>query len=275
MQKIYIYSFINKINGHRYIGKTNNIERRKREHLSLAYNIKNIETSNDCTWYKKIRQYGWNNFDFEILEIANEDNWAEREQYWIKYYNTYLGVGYNETPGGDDGSHLEQLTKEESEEVKNLLLNSKLTQRQIAEKYNISEAVISNINQGQRYIDSNLQYPLRKNYKKGLQDYGELIQLLKTTDMTFKAIAIKLGMSESSVKKINYGKMWFDPQVDYPIRKHTSYDYKTNKIIELLTTTNLTNTEIAQQVGCSPDTVSRINNGRSHKQKNIAYPLRK
>lgn len=47
--KIYIYSFINKINGHRYIGKTNNVERRKREHKSLAYNDKIINTEDDCT----------------------------------------------------------------------------------------------------------------------------------------------------------------------------------------------------------------------------------
>jgi predicted GIY-YIG superfamily endonuclease len=38
LMKIYIYSYINKTNGHRYIGKTNNIERRKREHKSMAYN---------------------------------------------------------------------------------------------------------------------------------------------------------------------------------------------------------------------------------------------
>ena len=48
MSKIYIYSFINKINGHRYIGKTNNVERRKREHYSLAFNPKNIDTHGDC-----------------------------------------------------------------------------------------------------------------------------------------------------------------------------------------------------------------------------------
>lgn len=47
--KIYIYSFINKLNGHRYVGKTNNVERRKREHKSNAYNLKIIGTDKDCT----------------------------------------------------------------------------------------------------------------------------------------------------------------------------------------------------------------------------------
>lgn len=35
---IYIYKYTNKVTGNSYIGKTNNIERRKREHKSNAYN---------------------------------------------------------------------------------------------------------------------------------------------------------------------------------------------------------------------------------------------
>lgn len=35
----YIYCYTNKINGHQYVGQTNNVERRKREHRSCANNI--------------------------------------------------------------------------------------------------------------------------------------------------------------------------------------------------------------------------------------------
>ena len=70
--KIYIYSYINKINGHRYIGKTNNIERRQREHKSQAYNPNSQYYT--ALWPSKIRQYGYENFDFEILDIATEEN---------------------------------------------------------------------------------------------------------------------------------------------------------------------------------------------------------
>lgn len=76
---IYIYSYINKINGHRYIGKTNNIERRKREHKSQAYNPDSKYYN--ALWPSKIRQYGYDNFDFEILEITDDQHWIEREQY--------------------------------------------------------------------------------------------------------------------------------------------------------------------------------------------------
>lgn len=34
----YIYCYTNKINNHKYIGQTNNFERRKREHASCSFN---------------------------------------------------------------------------------------------------------------------------------------------------------------------------------------------------------------------------------------------
>lgn len=273
--KIYIYSFINKFNGHRYIGKTNNIARRKREHKSIANNQKIIGTIKDCTWYKKIRQYGWENFNFEILEVTTTEKWRERERYWIKYYNTFHGVGYNETPGGDDYEHLFLLTEEEAVSVRELLQNSNMTQVEIAEEYGVSETLISNINQGQKYIDENLKYPLRKNYKTGLEEYGELITLLRTTTKTFKQIAKELRISESSVKKINYGKMQFDPNMDYPIRKENCFTKDIENLIKDIIDNSLTLVEISQKYHKSISTIHRINKGETHFNPKYSYPLRK
>ena len=36
----YIYCYINKINNHKYVGQTNDYERRIREHRSCAFNKK-------------------------------------------------------------------------------------------------------------------------------------------------------------------------------------------------------------------------------------------
>lgn len=218
--KIYIYSFINKINGHRYIGKTNNPERRLREHRSMAFNPKIIETR-DTLWYQKIREYGWDNFDFEILEVTTSEHWIEREIFWIDYYNTYRGAGYNTSPGGDlcrdDQCILDEI---EVDAIYDELLNTKTSQKDIAIEFNISQALVSNINHGLRYLRDGYQYPLRKNYKTGLEEYSELIFLLRETKLPFREIAEKLGMAESSVKKINYGKMQFDPNIKYPIRPY-------------------------------------------------------
>ena len=275
MQKIYIYSFINKKNGHRYIGKTNDVDRRKREHKSLAFNTKIIGTNHDCIWYKKIREYGWDNFDFEILEVTDELHWIEREKYWIKYYNTFQGPGYNETCGGDDGSHLNKLSDEQAKYIRDLLLNTNISQNDIAIDYNISPALVSNINQGTKYIDENLKYPLRKNYKTGLEEYSELITLLRTTNKSFQEIANELNMCVSSVKKINYGKMHYDKNFDYPIRKFKSFEVGVDLIIDLLINSDLSISEIARQSGKSIRTVNRINHGETHYKDYLTYPLRK
>ena len=85
-----------------YIGLTNNIARRFQEHLSASKNPNNRDYNE--TIHKAIRKYGIENFDFIILEdnIDSIEKLKEREQYWIKFYNTYENrEHYNETPGGD------------------------------------------------------------------------------------------------------------------------------------------------------------------------------
>ena len=184
-----------------------------------------------------------------------------------------MGVGYNETCGGDDHPNLYILSPEEALAIRELLLYSTITQEEIANRYNISATLVSNINQGQKYIDETLIYPLRKNYKT-LQDYGELITLLRTTTKTFKEIATMLHMAESSVKKINYGTMHFDPNLSYPIRKINSFDQPVAEIIDLLQNSTLSIREIADKVGKSDTTIRRINKGQTHYDPNRTYPIR-
>ena len=92
---------INKINGHKYIGMSNNIERRINEHKNKSFSSNKKDDLNKVL-YKAIRKYGWDNFDWVILEECPNDKLKEREIYWIDHYNTYKDRNhYNETPGGD------------------------------------------------------------------------------------------------------------------------------------------------------------------------------
>lgn len=269
--KIYIYSYINKLNGHRYIGKTNNIERRRREHKSIAFNKKIIDTNLDTIWYKKLRQYGVDNFDFEVLEVANEINWAEREQYWIKYYNTFDGAGYNSTPGGKNGDHLHKLTDEEANSIIDLLVNTDIPYRDIVIEYSISLALLSNINQGLRYFNDSLHYPLRKYYKTGLEEYGELMFLLKNSYLSFKEIAEKLNMGESTVKKINYGTLQYDSNISYPIR---TFDTRKIKKVHKELMSDKTWEEVSKSTKISIKTLKKINSGEKEFVDFLKYPLR-
>lgn len=99
-----IYQYINKINGHMYIGLTNNSQRRYSEHWSSANNP-NDKDYNQAV-HSALRKYGKENFEFNILEdnIPNDDKelLKQREIYWIDKFNTYKNrEHYNETPGGD------------------------------------------------------------------------------------------------------------------------------------------------------------------------------
>ena len=269
--KIYIYSYINKINGHRYIGKTNNIERRKREHKSIAFNEKIIGSNLDTIWYKKLRQYGIDGFDFEILEVANEDNWSEREQYWIKYYNTFEGVGYNSTPGGENGEHLNKLSDQEAKSIIDLLVNTDTSYKEIEIECNISPALLSNINHGLRYSDDKLNYPLRKYYKSGLEEYGELIFLLKNSYLSFREIAERLNMGESTVKKINYGILQYDDNISYPIRK---FDIRKIKKVHKELMSDKTWEEVSKSTKMSIKILKKINSGENNYVDFLKYPLR-
>ena len=98
-----IYKITNLINNQLYIGKTNNFERRWKDHQRLAFSEGHKEY--DKTLYKAIRKYGIENFSFEIIEELEDYSIAgKREQYWISYYNSYYN-GYNESKGGDGGSY--------------------------------------------------------------------------------------------------------------------------------------------------------------------------
>lgn len=97
-----IYKAENTINGKIYIGKTNNFEKRKREH-SKCYK------KEDCIFHRAITKYGFENFEFEILEFnLTKKDASKREIYFIDKYNSYYknenSKGYNMTRGGEGGN---------------------------------------------------------------------------------------------------------------------------------------------------------------------------
>lgn len=86
-----IYSIRNKIDGKRYIGKSNNIERRLAYHKrNLTNPIRNSKSTNRYL-YNAVQKYGWENFETEILhtfEYVDEYKLGESELIWMIEYNT-------------------------------------------------------------------------------------------------------------------------------------------------------------------------------------------
>lgn len=157
-----IYKITNLINNKVYIGQSQHIEIRWKAHRSRPFQ-KNAQQYNSPL-YQAIRKYGLKNFSFEVVEECQIDQLNQKEQYWIKYYNSSnKQFGYNLTEGGQTCT-FHKLNKKEVKEIQSLLINSTLSQEEIAYKYNINQRSISYINTGSTWLDSNLNYPLRKEY---------------------------------------------------------------------------------------------------------------
>lgn len=92
-----IYKITNKINEKCYIGQSIDCDRRIKEHCSPS------RYKNGLTIDIAIHKYGVDAFDYQILEECSIDQLNDREQYWIKFFNSNK-QGYNLSEGGNQQS---------------------------------------------------------------------------------------------------------------------------------------------------------------------------
>ena len=93
MRTYYIYKATNKVNGKLYIGQTVNYHARVQQHLRCS-------PKEDCLFHRAIKEYGKDNFEWEVIDKCNSSQKALRlERFYISLYNTYRD-GYNENKGG-------------------------------------------------------------------------------------------------------------------------------------------------------------------------------
>ena len=272
----YIYCYTNKVNGHKYIGQTNNIKRRQREHKSTSYNP-NSSSYNDLI-HKKMRQYGYDNFDFEVLEIIYTNDIEivnAQEKFWVAKLDTYCGhgKGYNMDLGGNQPEHSKVISNEDLEEIKRML-KQKNSFLDIQKKFSISASFVSAINHGIYYYDESQEYPLCKYYKND-EDYDELIDLLVNSNLSLAEIARQLSVGYSTVKKINAGTLRHGLYPTYPIRKknHWQRAAERQELARTLLLEGKTKKEVAEITGYNIETVRQINKGERWRDDSLHYPL--
>jgi len=195
-----IYKIENQKTHQVYIGQAYNVPRRLRTHKTTYSSAQLID--------KDIKKYGVDNFSYELIEECSIEQLDEKEKYWIGYYNSFEN-GYNQTRGGSGASDCgNKLTLESVQQIYELLLNSSMTQHEIAILFGVGDDTISEINHGLTRIQPGYTFPLRKKIKSQktvhvsfflteeqlIQDFIEL--------KSFAAIGRKYNVSSHPVRDI-------------------------------------------------------------------------
>ena len=168
-----IYKITNKLNGKVYVGQSNDIERRFKEHQQKG-------ESSKIPLDIAIQKYGKDNFTYEIIEECSLEELNPKEQYWIITLNAVTD-GYNCSVGGDQQSVGEnngrsKLTEKDVQKIRQAYADHK-KQRDVYEEYKdiISFGYFQNLWQGRSwghimpevFTEENKQYYIYQNSNGG------------------------------------------------------------------------------------------------------------
>lgn len=217
-----IYKITNLINGKTYVGQSKDPTRRWKEHKWDAFNPNCKENS---AIHRAFLKYGIDNFQFTIIGWFEDYN--EKEKQYIKEFNSLYPNGYNLTEGGEEPPHSygekHHNSKYNQQLVDNIiddLLSKKYTQKQIEDKYNVSQHLVTSINRGITHRRKNIEYPIIKTSKYHCDEetFEKIVYLLKNSQCTCAEIGAYFGFSTSTIKAINSGKNHHSDKLSYPIR---------------------------------------------------------
>lgn len=291
----YIYKFTNRINGHCYIGQTNNLQKRYNGHKSESFNPK--ASGYWLPLHCAIRKYGIDNFTYETIEeIADGESQNfinEREKYFIQYYHSLKDEnGYNVTLGGD-GCPKPPLSYEEKLERSKLFTGEEIKdiQKRLVndEEYDDIEKIYApklkrtflvNINTGTNFYNPDFNYPLKKNAKSRFsqKEIREIKNRIKSGEI-YSSIQKDFNIKSAGfLSMINTGKYFYSDEDTYPLcnkgcRKQDNEEWVNGIIFDIINS-NLSLSQIAGKWNKSYSTVKNINAGRSHKKEELKYPLR-
>ena len=185
----FIYKITNKLNNKVYIGQTiqKPIERFY-QHCAKKCDKYIL----NMVIHKAIFKYGKDNFTFEVIEEVPKQQLNEREEYWIKYYNSYTD-GYNSTKGGQKGNKPfknidNKVIIEQYQQGKSL--------RTIGKMFNIDKATVKSI-----LIRNNIKLRTTRTYKLSQEDRANIILDIKQ-GLSRNIIVSKWNISKSYLSQL-------------------------------------------------------------------------
>lgn len=183
-----IYKITNKVNGKMYVGQSVNIEKRWYQHKNSC------EKGLDTALYRAMREYGVENFEFEVIEECLEEELNEKEIYYIGRYNTYCGTkdsnGYNMTIGGEGlkSWSITDEVRDKMREAKRVLLHG--SNEIWSEEVSMNNEIIRNIIK-EYDMQTAMLYMILLSHRNPKTDI---------CFPTMEELAIEVGMSRTTIK---------------------------------------------------------------------------
>lgn len=239
----YIYKIENLKNGKKYIGLTNNIQRRRNRHFT------DLKCNNHDNSFlqKEFNIYGKENFSFEKIYEGDVSypEISELEKYYIKVYDSYLN-GYNQNEGGNFGPS-NGGTKFTKSDILNILAVCEFTSRPgqiLADNFDTTKTTISRIRHGVNHCQIYEEYhKMSEEQRKEIYNiYCESFNLVERLEQNH-ALNSKRKLSKEQC---------------FMVLSNNKYHV-------------LPNTTIAKLFNVQPFVTSEIAKGKTYKDWNIEY----
>lgn len=137
----------------------------------------------------------------------------------------------------------------------------------------------NSINDGYNMIPGGTEPPHFKNEDHPLskltwKDIHQIKDLLKNSNKTMRQISNNFNISIDQIYRINTGESWSEEGDSFPIRTRRTIKENIDEVIDLLQNSDLTQKRIGEMFGFSRTTITAINCGQNHYNKELTYPLR-
>lgn len=195
-----IYKITNIITQQNYIGQSIDIKQRWCKEKQSAFNPKspayNYPLSN------AFRQYGLNNFTFDVVEECDKKDLDTKEIFYIKKYDGYT-KGYNQNAGGharNKSGPKPKLTRVSALQIIQILKTTTNSCKEIGQIFNVSGSTIESINNGKIWRQENEIYPIRIRKTKIVPKRKSTLNKKRTPPKTTNAIVYKCSVCGNEIK---------------------------------------------------------------------------
>ena len=276
--KYKVYVITNTVNGKKYVGYTCwKLSRRWTRHCARAHRPE--ATDYESHFKRAIRKHGRGAFRSEVVETFGTKKEAlAAEVRWIKKLDTFEGVGYNSTAGGECGGGASKITPEDVQLIRRRYENPylKFDLKELSKRFGITTVSIMSAAKGTTW--AGVSYKPYHDYlgKLRLKEVAHIKYCLREEVHSVTKLAERFGVSPYTVRSIGRNETWTQVKPvhapDININDPASTRDKDYRILAenevahikwLFDNTSLSVKAIAEHFGCSVNTVYSVRSGRT------------